>query len=332
MSEEYVLCSSSTEEGEICEIKSFEPVPNLIFPRTISSLKDWYLPHTQHLIGPNTIPRSSDYPSGASFIRVKKKVRKDMLQAFNIISLNKDKAFFNNKFEIIEETTTLGNSAEDFKLARVFDDKIKTIKKLEHIHGLSKNEYGAMCDIFPFDDRKHEVVPNIVEYPSCKKFILLRDSIVDKIDIPDVFIFFRVIKSRKGTTYVFEDSYFRRIKLYEYLDLYFEELLRSISSSEIRTYVNKDTFLAVFSSSVFTKEDYLYRYYDGVDVEKNFLAVINKDSVEITKRNLMKKSNFEYFLNLDLQEGDYAICNRKIYKLGVNGNKHEYDGLVFDDF
>lgn len=296
----------------------------------MSILRDWYLPHSQYFIGTNSVPRSTEYPSGASFMRIKKKIRKDFPQPFNIISLNKDKAFFNNKFELLEEDNRNVVSLDDFKLIKVFDSNVKEIDTIEHIIGLSRNEYGAMCDIFPFDDRKHEVVPNISS--SCSRFILIRDSIVDKLDIPDVFIFFRVIKSRKGTTYVFEDTYFRKIKFYEYIDLYFEEVLRNLSSHEIRTYSTKDTFLAVFSSSVFTKEDYSYRYYDGLDVDKNFLAVINKDKIEILKRNLIKKNNFEYLLGLDLHEGDYAISNRKIYKLGVNGSKHEYDGLVFDDF
>ncbi|EOB11341.1 hypothetical protein NBO_1274g0001 [Nosema bombycis CQ1] len=377
---DYTLCSSSsTEEGEISK-KSlhFDSIPNSEFPRSFSILKNWYLPDSQILIGPNSIPRPSDYPKSLPRTRLKKKLRKDLPNLFNVISLNKDRNFFNNKFERVEGGDVKGGSYDIYRVDDHKNDNINTttplLLPLCPTSSLSKSLYSSYCEIFSFDDKRHEVVQNVDLYPFCTKFILIRDSIIDKLNLENVFNFFRVIKSRKGVSYVFEDSFNRKIKFNEYLELYYEEVLRSKNSNEIRTYLckgsskgdrgkaskgkgeNKDTgsskdkeidkdnkdmnihtyptFLAVYSSSTFIDNQSLLHYYNGLDSDKNFMIYFNKNEIDFKKIKIKNesKSKIDFILNLDLEEGDYAISKGEIYKVGIKGDKHEYEGLVLDEF
>ncbi|EOB14392.1 hypothetical protein NBO_28g0031 [Nosema bombycis CQ1] len=384
---DYTLCSSSsTEEGEISK-KSlhFDSIPNSEFPRSFSILKNWYLPDSQILIGPNSIPRPSDYPKDLPRTRLKRRLRKDLPNLFNVISLNKDRNFFNNKFEKVSGNRDEGGS---YDIHRIYDhhrvdnhnNTPPLLLPLIPTSSLSKSLYSSYCEIFSFDDKRHEVVKNVDLYPFCSKFILIRDSIIDKLNLENVFNFFRVIKSRKGVSYVFEDSFNRKIKFNEYLELYYEEVLRSKNSNEIRTYLckgsskgveggsskgdrgkatkgkrenkdkgsskdkgidkdNKDMnihtypiFLAVYSSSTFIDNQSLLHYYNGLDSDKNFMIYFNKNEIDFKKIKNESKSKIDFILNLDLEEGDYAISKGEIYKVGIKGDKHEYEGLLLDEF
>lgn len=303
---EYTLCSSSEEEGQI--------ISNSVFPTNLSVLSYCYYPGTSFFVGDNSIPRQSDFQDSTITTRIKKKLKKDIFDTMNFF---KDKAFFDNKF--CEATSVLIKEESD---EATLYDIIADYREINDFY-LMKKGLDLYLDLFNkliYQQNRHNV-------------ILIKDSLLTKIHNKNVFVYFKILKN---DNILFEDSYYRIINVYEYLEMYFEEMCKEYKSTEERWYKYKDYDLVVYSSTCFKykhyKDEQVMRYFNGLDCCKNYLSVVNKKSVSIKRIPFVNKVNLGFLdsiLELKLEDGDYAYNDAKIYKIGVNGEHISYEGLDY---
>lgn len=303
---EYTICSSSEEEGEISL--------STVFPTHISVLTYCYYPKTLFFIGDNYIPRLSDFQDFTLTTRIKKKLKKDI---FDTMNLFKDKAFFDNKFCKVASLTIPKNCTE----ASLYDI-ISDYREINEFYLLKKGS-----------DLYLELFNKIVYQQNKENIILIKDSLLTKIHNKNVFVFFKILKNNN---ILFEDSYHRIIDVYEYLEIYFEEICKEYKSTEERWYKYKNYDLIIYSSTCFktkkNRDEILMRYYNGIDCSKNYLAVCNKKSICIKKISFVNQVNLGFLdsiINLKLEDGDYACNNGVIYKIGINGEHINYEGIDY---
>lgn len=327
--DEYVLCSSSTEQGEIPFISVKRPrTDSPYFPRNKSQLQHLYLPGTSLFIGSNSIPRSCDYQSDTLTTKLKKRIKQDLPYPFHCISLDSDKAFFADRFAIDSELEPLDDVSLDFvdvreSLAHIKEPYRETIRRettLQHIKEPKDDGYGELCQNIAAGD--HNEVTQVV----------IRDSMLNSLKNNEAFTHFVVTKKNKTLCAVFDKTYFRVIGYYEYLSRYGEEVIRSLDSSEVRTYSNKDIFLTVYSSTTFHDHSGVQRLFSGVDVNRSVDVAVCLENVKIVEHPGSLSNELNILLGIPFREGEYVLNDRKIYKIDPDGERFAYVGFSFSGF
>ncbi|KAI5149521.1 hypothetical protein ENBRE01_0955 [Enteropsectra breve] len=346
---EYQLASSSTEEGEVIEDG---------FPYYRSYLQYYYHPKRPKFLGKNSMPHYINYKSDVLCSKLKKELKADYpYLSFNIQELNQ--AFFENKFNFVAnlEKKTASTDNQNAFIPHLFEEQedaagqrsgeMKLIDIKTHYKTLNKfpkkTSYEGKYDkfyqqlFFNRDDRSQYVKNIITE--SEKSLFIFEDRILDAIENPKMYIFFRVIEekvARENTAtikkYIFEDIFYNNLTLYEYLDTCQETVVKAYNSEEIRKYCDGENTYVVHSSTTFYKNNVLRKLYGGVDGEKNYMVVLNKEGPEIAEFKGTGNDNINYLRGLDLGEGDYLINNKMVYAVGNQGSSIEYVDVDYNDF
>lgn len=335
--EEYTLCSSSTEQGEIpvIHVKRFKEEPPL-FPRTRSQLQYMYLPNKPLFVGLNTIPRSCDYQVSVLTTKLKKRLKHDLPYPFLCLSMNLDKAFFESKFALVSRVHEIENGI-DLSLIKT-KERIIHIKdevdtgangrnevRLEHIRDKQNDTYKDACQDF--------LVGKLFEDAEAKRInIIIRDSTINSLLKKDAYIHFYVKKRDDKLYVVFDEVYTREIKYYDYLTRYGEEVVRSLKSSEIRVYSGEEATVVVYSSTLFYSSSGIQRLFCGIDVEKSIDVVVNIEDVRAVRSSGALGDEMKVIFGIELEEGEYVLNDGKIYTTNPNGEKFVFDGVVFTDF
>ncbi|KAG5859956.1 hypothetical protein KMI_04g07670 [Encephalitozoon hellem] len=335
--EEYTLCSSSTEQGEIpiIHVKRLKGEPPL-FPRTRSQLQYMYLPNKPLFVGPNTIPRSCDYQVNVLTTKLKKRLKHDLPYPFLCLSMNLDKTFFEGKFIFVSEAQET-DDANDLLLVRT-KERIIHIKeeagpntegrneiRLEHIKDKQHDMYKDVCQDF--------VAGKLLEDTEERKVnVIIRDSAINSLLKKEVYTHFYVKKENGKLYVVFDEVYTREIKYYDYLTKYGEEVIRSLKSSETRVYCGGEATVVVYSSTLFYSSSGIQRLFGGIDVEKSVDVVVNIEDVRAVKSSGAIGNEVKVILGIRLEEGEYVFNNGKIYAANPDGERFAFDGVVFTDF
>ncbi|AFN82909.1 hypothetical protein EROM_041450 [Encephalitozoon romaleae SJ-2008] len=336
--EEYTLCSSSTEQGEIpvIHVKRFKEEPPL-FPRTRSQLQYMYLPNKPLFVGPNTIPRSCDYQANVLTTKLKKRLKHDLPYPFLCLSMNSDKTFFEDKFALVSKVHEVENVVSDLFLTKT-KERIIHIKdevgtgpegrneiKLEHIKDKQNDTYKDACQDF--------LAGKLFEDGEARRVnIIIKDSTINSLLKKDAYIHFYV-KKKDGKLYaVFDEVYTREIKYYDYLSRYGEEVIRSLKSSEIRVYSSEEVTVAVYSSTLFYSSSGIQRLFYGIDVEKSIDVVVNIEDVRAVRSSGALGDEMKVIFGIGVEEGEYVLNDGRIYAVSPNGEKFVFDGVVFTDF
>ncbi|WUR03854.1 uncharacterized protein VNE69_06173 [Vairimorpha necatrix] len=301
---EYTLCSSSSEEGEIS--------PSSKFPSQISTLSYAYYPNSCLFIGDNSIPRQSDFHEVSFPTKIKKRLNRDF---FDIVNLCRDKSFFDNKF--VKQTNSPDKKQTNSQNPDLHD-VVSSYKEIINFHVLKKG-IDLYLDLFN----------KLVYHQNKEDTIFLKDSILTKVHMPNIFVHFKILKHNN---IFFEDSYFKSINVYEYLEMSYEEICKEYKSTEERWYKYKGYNLVIFSSSCFKSNNKIMRYFNGLDCDKNYLAVFDKQSVKIKDvdfKNDVSLDFLDFILSLNLEVGDYAHNQGEIYKIGIEGEHIPYEGIDY---
>ncbi|ADM11430.1 uncharacterized protein Eint_041430 [Encephalitozoon intestinalis ATCC 50506] len=335
--EEYTLCSSSTEQGEIpvIHIKRFKEAPPL-FPRNKSQLQYMYLPNKSLFIGPNTIPRSSDYQVNVLTTKLKKRLKHDLSHPFLCLSMNSDRSFFEGRFTFVS-TVQIPESVEEMCFVkgkeRIVHVKEKTDVntdvrkeiKFDHIKDKQNDSYKDVCQDF--------LLGKLLEGIGDKKInIIIRDSTINNILSKEAYIHFYVKKKDEKLYIVFDEVYTREVKYYDYLSKYGEEVVRSLKSSETRMYSSSEAVVVVYSSTLFYDSSGLHRLFSGIDVEKSIDMVVNIEDVRAVKSSGSLGDELKVLFGIKFEEGEYVLNDKKIYVLEPSGEKFKFNGVVFTDF
>ena len=300
---DYVICSSEEEEGQITSISTF--------PTHISTLSYCYYPKSQFFIGDNHIPRLSDFQESSSTSRIKKKLNREVFDSGNLC---RDKSFFDNKF-----TKQTKSSTNESKLTSPVLYKINAdLKEIASFHFLKKG-IDLYLDLFN----------KLIYQQNKENIIFIQDSVLTKINNSKIFVHFKILKNKN---IIFEDSYYRVVDVYEYLEMTFEEICKEYKSTEERWYKYCGYDLLVYSSSCFKRDDKEYRFFNGLDCNKNYLAIVNYKNVSIKHvecKNYVNLDFLEDILSRDLEIGDYAYNNGNVYKIGLEGDHIPYEGINY---
>lgn len=334
----YEIASSSEEEGEVHESS---------FPYYKSYLQYYYYPLTTQFIGKNTVPNIINYKSEGICLKLKKEIKNDYPYiSFNVLDAHKP--FFDNKFIKIGDVVKTGSDVlKTDNVIKTGSDAIKTdnnkveflgvkgdykeIKRIDRKGGY-ENRYDRFFQRFLFN--KDETPSNY------SRIFVLEDRILEAMDCPDAYIFFRVVSTKDVNVvkYIFEDVFYNRMSFYGYLEIYGENILKTHCSEEIRTYLYENTIIFIHSSTVFYNErngeetPILRRLYSGPDYVKNTMILFNKDSPSFCNIQGKKNENLNIVLKIDLKEGDYVLNRGNIYKIGNEGENVEFKGIEYEDF
>lgn len=314
----YKLASSSTEEGEIQEDK---------FPYYKSHLQFYYYPLSTKFIGKNTVPNVYNYKSEGVCLKLKKDIKSDYPYIpFNLLDNNKP--FFENKFKLICEMTQSKDTIVSFLGVK---SDYNEIRKLD-LRSNGDNRYDKFFQKFFF--RKEEESSFIIGQAT--KVFCLEDRVLEYLDNKNAFIFLRVCEDQRNGVivkkYAFEDVFFNSVKFYEFLEIFQESLVKSHNGEEIRTFANEDALFFVFSSTIFKKGKEIKRIFSTIDEPKNTKIIFNKSGPVILPIQGQLSKNENYLYSLDLPEGDYAINDKKVYKVCNDGERFGYSGLQYEDF
>lgn len=232
----------------------------------------------------------------------------------------------------------------------------KEIKKLTRKTGY-ESRYDKFFQRFFFN--KDETSSNY------KRIFVLEDRVLEAIDCPTAYIFFRVVSTKeKGADtvkYIFEDVFYNRLNFYEYLEFYGENVLKTHCSEEIRTYFYRESIIFIHSSTTFINNSSsiddinfniarntttnsintsiningnpkLRKLYNGPDYVKNTMILFNKDGPSFCNIQGRKNDNLKILLKMNLKEGDYVLNGKSIYKIGNEGEQVEFKGIEYEDF
>lgn len=326
----YQLASSSTEEGEIV---------NSGFPYHKSCLQYLYYPHTSIFIGKNTLPVLCNYKSDLYCVKLKKDIKADYNYIFFNLLENK-KSFFENKFVIYKDLADNFNSfnnalPEPFVLQNIISDYkegVLTTKRTNKENSYSSFYKQIFCS-------SNEKITGISRTTS--KLIVIEDRMVEAINKPNAFIFFRVIvqkteeEAKHLMKIIFEEIFYNKMLFYEYLDLCASNIARNFNGYETRFYESKDTTLIIRSSTVFKYENKIRRIHNIDKDEKNVQIVFNKNEMTIVDFKGKLNDNIKYLNhldNLDIPVGDYVLNNKVIYKISKEGFVVSFSDIDFTDF
>lgn len=319
-----------------------EDVTQEAIPYYKSHLQYYYYPHTTRFIGRNSIPHFMNYKGEGISTKLKKEIRADYPYLQSGL-LESSKAFFDNHFLFVKNLD--GEETMPHLVLKEIKADYKEVKKLDK-KSTGENRFDKFFQRFFFQRDEQSLATN----EDVTRAFALEDRMLEGLDNKNAFIFLRVASERRCRDdaskqvgreacesgivkkYAFEEMFYNIMSFYEYLELCEGSLVRSHNSEEIRSYVGGDSMVIVFSSTTFKYNGAIKRLYSGVDCSKNTKVLFNKDCpvpYEIQGRN---SDNMRYLMSLDLPEGDYAINDKKVYKVGSEGDKVEFKDISYDDF
>lgn len=334
--EEYTLCSSSTEQGEIpiIHVKRFKEGPPP-FPRTKSQLQYMYLPNSSLFVGPNTVPRSCDYQTSVLTTKLKRRLKLDLPHPFLCLPMTPDRAFFENRLVLVSETcpaetVDLHPVRSIEKIAYIGDEvspkpTIRKETRFEHVKDKQDDTYKDVCQ---------ELLSEKLLQPSEVRDvnIVIRDSMISSLLAKDAYTRFSVKKKGDSLYVCFEDVYIREIKYYDYLSRYGEEVIRSLKSSEVRISSGPASTVVVYSSALFRSSAGVQRLFSGIDVEKSIETVVNIEDVAVVASSGALGKELKALAGISFEEGEYIFNDRKVYIVDPAGQKLSFVGVVFTDF
>lgn len=319
-----------------------EDVTQEAIPYYKSHLQYYYYPHTTRFIGRNSIPHFMNYKGEGISTKLKKEIRADYPYLQSGL-LESSKAFFDNHFLFVKNLD--GEETMPHLVLKEIKADYKEVKKLDK-KSTGENRFDKFFQRFFFQRDEQSLATN----EDVTRAFALEDRMLEGLDNKNAFIFLRVASERRCRDdtskqvgreaceggivkkYAFEEMFYNIVSFYEYLELCEGSLVRSHNSEEIRSYVGGDSMVIVFSSTTFKYNGAIKRLYSGVDCSKNTKVLFNRDCpvpYEIQGRN---SDNMRYLMSLDLPEGDYAINDKKVYKVGSEGDKVEFKDISYDDF
>lgn len=326
--------ASSTEEGEVEETG---------IPYYKSQLQYYYYPLTTKFIGRNSVPHFMNYKRESICSKLKKEIKADYSYLpFGL--LESSKAFFDNNFLFVKDLEE-DNAVLQLALKELRAD-YKEVKKLDK-KNVGENRFDRFFQRFFFrrEDQSSLIGDSVV------KAFALEDRMLESLNNKNAFIFFRVASEKRSrgdipaiglaekdvdkpsvTKYAFEEIFYSSVSFYEYLELCEGSVVRNYNSEEIRSYVCGNTMVMIFSGAVFKHNGVTRRLYNGVDCSKNTKIIFNKEGPALCDIQGRNSDNLKYLINLDLPEGDYAINDKKVYKICNEGIKVEFKDIVYDDF
>lgn len=323
--DDYTLCSSSTEQGEIpvIKVKRFKARPP-VFPTHMSYMKYMYLPGTSLFVGENSVPRSCDYHPNTLTTGLKRRLKQDLPYPFSCITLNGDKPFFENGFVLRNRIKAVPVSLELVETRG--DVRVVSEEGLQHIKEARGDRYKEICGDF-MSGR----LLNCTSSEKCIK-ILIRDSMLNTLKNKRIYTHFTVQSKDEGLYVVFDKTYSIETRYYEYLDRYGEEVVKSLDSSEIRIYSNKDVKLVVCSFTTFSSPCGTGRLFSGVDVDKSISVVVNMDDVRIVRCLDTLDDELHILLGIEFKEGEYVINQGMLYEVNPNGERFAFNNFSFSGF
>ncbi|CAD25331.1 hypothetical protein [Encephalitozoon cuniculi GB-M1] len=335
--EEYTLCSSSTEQGEIpvIHVKRFKESPPLL-PWNKSQLQYMYLPNKPLFVGPNTIPRSCDYQTSILTTKLKKRLKHDLPYPFLCLPMNLDRAFFEGKFAFISKVQEVGSIDElclvksKERIVHVKEEtgqgcNLRKETRLEHVRDKQGDAYKDVCQDFLSGKLLEEAETRGVN-------IAIRDSILNSLLSKEIYAHFSVKKKDDRLYVVFDEAYIREIKYYDYLAEYGKEVVKSLKSSETRVYSNSEASVAVYSSTLFYNSSGIQRLFSGIDVRKSIDIVVNIEDVRIVSSSGALGDELKALFGIKFEEGEYVLNDGKVYTVDPGGEKIAFSGVVFADF
>lgn len=324
--DEYTLCSSSSEQGEIPAIPVKRARSTAArFPHARSHLRNMYLPGTCLFVGPNTIPRAWDYPVGVLSARIKKRLRQDLPYPFLCCLQVPDRALFEGAFAVESRAAPAGIP---LALAAV-REKIEDVEgPIPHIKERRADGYKDVVQNFLAGGLFGSLRPE--ERIGTK--ILIRDSLLNVLGRRDVCTHFFVREKDGETHVVFDASQSMARGYYSLLSKYAEEAVKALGSEEARIYTGPGIVVAVCSHTVFRDSTGLQRMFPGIDVDKTVEPVVNRQSVAMARCPSSLQGEAGILMGIDYKEGEYILNDGCVYQKSPEGTRFSFAELSFADF
>jgi hypothetical protein len=328
MDDDYILCSSSTEQGEIpvISIKRHKQ-DRQVLPRQKSYLRHMYLPGTSLFIGPNTVPRSCSYQGSNLTTRMKKKLKQDLPYPFLCFPLDSDRTFFSNKFLHIADVVPKGSNR--LSLAAVkYNKRSERVLEVQHIREAVGDGYREMHSQF---GSAKLAKANGIAFDR-RLNIMIKDSALSGLGKRERYTHFRVVRGEDRTLVVFEESYIREVGYYDYLRMYGEEAVKSLGFTETRIYTSEDVLLMVCSYTTLVEQNESRRVYASIDVPRSLEVVVNTESVRLVDCDEALGNEVGLVLGIEYDTGEYVLNDGRVYRIDPSGKSIEFVGMDFSGF
>lgn len=111
----------------------------------------------------------------------------------------------------------------------------------------------------------------------------------------------------------------------------------STSNTNMNTNINNNTnnnhTSNTFTNTNINDNNILKRYYNNIDCNKNYLSITDKKHIKIIPVEFSNKVDLNFIkwvLKKELEIGDYAYNNGKLYKIEVDGESILYEGFDYE--
>ncbi|TBU09498.1 hypothetical protein CWI36_0024p0050 [Hamiltosporidium magnivora] len=345
MSDNYILCSSSSEENEENNLTKIE-IPkkeNLrYYSKKTFSLNFSYenfLFYKNRYIGKNSIPSIYDisFPDGSSWNNqnyIRKQIKKNTAffhvnKWFSENLNSKFKDILSKKYKKIEEITKKEIKCE---IINVIDNTVPITLPISHnFIPKKRNKYDELCS-FILDYSKTNDLDSLQGKEtsiSSSCLYLIKESVLSRLLEKDTQIYFEVVFANGIKKYLFYDWMKEAFSYEESILKYMEERIEKNNSNEISIYKKDNKMFFIYFDTCFIANG--KKVYCG-SLKNNSLIYLEKEGINlITETEVINEKSIDLYISvlngLELEIGEYILFNKNVYKHDNNGKRFKYTGL-----
>ncbi|KAF7683109.1 hypothetical protein TCON_1672 [Astathelohania contejeani] len=330
---DYVLCSSSSEEGEVKCIEDKEYLP--IYPSYNNSFLKYFF-YQGRYIGKNTILTRDDISytdsnmiNSSYVINKFKKTQQGnyIYQIYRVKTDLKCNVFFSNKFHKIGSITP---KETNYKFITEKGELKELQFPLRHSNPRKYNKYEAVINNIVSN-------PDNSDYDSVKPVLLIiKDSILNKLE--SSIVNFKVIENQGNKIIIFIDFYKSKYGYKDLLEDYVEFIVNIEADTNFyRRYEMGDKDLIIYSPGQFLNDGEAKNIYTEIEGRSDKVDIIvEHDGLRMFEDSIPKNmiTSLNLINGIEVKPGNYIIKDGDIYEItnDENGLIIKFEGLTLEGF